>query len=59
VLGVKVIISSDIGTKAEQVVVKSAALPAKSQRAAPEAAGFQTLTIPLAAKPETASTKTS
>lgn len=59
VLAVKVITSSDKGNISAQVVVKSAAFPAKLQVAAPEAAGFQTVTIPLAAKAETASTKTS
>lgn len=58
-LGVKTIASSDNGTISAQVVVKSGAFPAKLQVAAPEEAGFQTVTIPLAAKAETASTKTS
>lgn len=58
VLGVKVITSSDKGTISVQVVVKSAAFPAKLQVAGLEA-GFQTVTIPLASKAETASTKTS
>jgi len=53
---VNTIRSSDKGTKLSQAVVKSVAFPNKSQAAS---LGFQTVTVPEAAKGETASTKTS